>query len=120
MGNIDHGQPPNDTHYAKLLAALCRSARAKPAEQRAMVMRGVVRSIDGNDEPERTGITKLILMELSAPDARELSEFLANGPVAEAVTADGPPTGRRERRRHSTGDALSTPWLPARERRRLI
>lgn len=48
MGDLEYGLPPAERHYAKLLAALCRYARATPAEQRVLVMRGIVRSIEGN------------------------------------------------------------------------
>lgn len=121
MEKLNLGLPPKDLHYAKLLAALCRSARDNPPEQRALVMSGVVRSIWGNSEPERTGIANFVLLELSAPDAHELTELIASGTGASVLSplnTGTPPIGRRERRRHLTGDALSTPWLAARERRR--
>ena len=121
MTNLGRMPPPGERHYAQLLAALCRSAREKPVEQRLEVMSGVVRSLVGNSEPERTGITSLVLAELSGPDAQELSDLIARG-----GGQDGAPTGperqsalgRRERRRIHNGGAWSTPWLAARERRR--
>lgn len=124
MTDLEHGHSPVERHYAKLLAALCRSARAKPAEQRVLVMRGIVRSIGGNGEPERTGIANLVFQELSTSDAQELSNDLSE--IIESGFVTGAhPTARssaragftRERRRHQSGDALSTPWLPGRERR---
>lgn len=123
MADLDMVSPAG-RHYAKLLAALCRSARAKPAEQRVLVMRGIVRSIGGNSEPERTGITNLVFLELSTTDAQELStdlsEIIASGIATTTHTVARPsarPAFTRERRQHQPGDALSTPWLPGRERR---
>lgn len=117
---------PVERHYATLLAALCRSARVKTAEQRGAIMRGIVRSIVGNNEPERTVIANLVLLELSTSDdvdlSADLSKRIASGNMTGARQAT--PTGARvthtrERRRHRPGDARSTPWLPTRERRLL-
>lgn len=121
MTNLGRTPPPGERHYAQLLAALCRSARDKPLERRLEMMSGVARSLVGNSEPERTGITHLVLLELSGPDAQELSDLIARGGAPDGAptgTAPQSALGRRERRRNHNGGAWSTPWLAARERRR--
>lgn len=124
MADLDDVLPPVEHHYVKLLAALCRSTRAKPAEQRVLVMRGVVRSIGGNSEPERTEIANLVLLELSTPEEQRLSDDLSNL-ISSGIVGSFHPTARsgsratltRERRRHRPGEAHSIPWHPTRERR---
>lgn len=124
MSDLEQMLPPVERHYAKLLAALCRSTRAKPAEQRVLVMRGIVRSIGGNSEPERTEIVNLVLLELSTPDEQDLSEDLSkliSGGIVSSFHLIAPSVARvtltRERRRHLPGEANSIPWHPTRERR---
>ena len=119
MATVDFAPDPGDLHYAKLLAALCRSARAKPAEHRSKILRGVVRSVCENPEPERSLTATLILRELPSNDGRELEERIALGASGEVPVAAGPAGDEiaRSERRRNRDDALSTPWLSGRDRR---